>query len=852
MVRVLIVDDNPQTCSALSAVLENIADEIVCAHSGEDALRRMLDTEFACVLLDVQLPGLSGLEVADLIRQWTRSRGTPILFLTGHSESELIQRVYAVGAVDFLQKPIEPAMLRAKVSVFVSLARKSAEIEALNAELRRRDAFLVRLDETTRPLTNARALTQTAARLLGEYLAVDRCAYADVDDEQGMFHLTGDYTRNVPSIVGRYTLDQFGEEFVRSSRAEEPYVIEDVESDPRVADVLESYRQTQIRSVISVPLHKAGRFVAGMAVHQTTPRRWRPDEVELLRLVANRCWESIERARIECQLRDGEERLRLIIDNVPGLVSYMDCDLRYQFANRVYSEWFGSKGEALVGKAVREVVGNEAFERVEPFLEQALRGEPIRFEAFLPYEIGRGRHVLVSYMPQRGSNGSVQGIVALVQDISDRKGAEEERSDLLAREQEARQTAELLNQIGPALAAELDTQKLAQSITDIATSLTGAKLGALFHTAKNDEGEILNLYTLSGVNREAFAGFPMPRNTHVFGPTFRNQGVVRSDDILKDERYGKNPPYRGMPEGHVPVRSYLAVSVVSRSGDVLGALIFGHPEPARFTKAHERIVTGIAAQAAIALDNASLFREGQRTQSALMRSNEELRNANADLEQFAYSASHDLKEPLRMVAIYSQMLKRKYHGQLDAEADEYLDVTLEGAKRMEALVGDLFAYMQAITTTNEDIPPVAADTILDDALSNLKRAIDESGAIINRIPLPRLRVQQMHLLQLFQNLIGNAIKYRGGEAPVIELSAERDGYLWRLCVQDNGIGIEPQYQEQVFGIFKRLHTTDRYAGTGMGLAICQKIVHRYGGRIWVESKRTGQGSTFCFTLPGGE
>ena len=186
----------------------------------------------------------------------------------------------------------------------------------------------------------------------------------------------------------------------------------------------------------------------------------------------------------------------------------------------------------------------------------------------------------------------------------------------------------------------------------------------------------------------------------MFDPTFRGDGPVRSDDITQDPRYGQNSPYHGMPEGHLPVRSYLAAPVVSRSGEVLGGLFFGHGQPAQFTEQHEQLAIGIAAQAAIALDNARLFAESQRAREALTRMNTELRRANDALEQFAFSASHDLKEPLRMISIYSQILQRKYRGRLDEEADKYLDYAVEGVKRMERLVQDLLAYTQSVTVAH--------------------------------------------------------------------------------------------------------------------------------------------------------
>src|SRR5579859_2947647 len=215
---------------------------------------------------------------------------------------------------------------------------------------------------------------------------------------------------------------------------------------------------------------------------------------------------------------------------------------------------------------------------------------------------------------------------------------------------------------------------------------------------------------------------------------------------------------------------------------------------------------------------------------------EALREANADLQQFAYSASHDLQEPLRMVATYSEMLQRKFGGTLGPSGDEYIRYTIEGALRMEQLLRDLRAYTQASTMEQELTEDIDAGKILDRALQNLETAIKDSGALITRTALPWVRMHEFQLQQLFQNLIGNSIRYRSNASPQIHVAAQRHGKEWLFSVQDNGIGIDPQYKEQVFGIFKRLHSTAEYPGTGMGLAICQRIVERAGGRIWVESQ----------------
>jgi light-regulated signal transduction histidine kinase (bacteriophytochrome) len=237
-----------------------------------------------------------------------------------------------------------------------------------------------------------------------------------------------------------------------------------------------------------------------------------------------------------------------------------------------------------------------------------------------------------------------------------------------------------------------------------------------------------------------------------------------------------------------------------------------------------------------------------RQEQALREANAALTQSNADLQQFAYSASHDLQEPLRMVATYSEMLKKHYAGKLGPSGDEYIGYTVQGALRMEQLLGDLRAYAQVSTSGPELTEDADAGDALDRALASLDAAIKESGASIVRRPLPSVRMHEFQLQQLFQNLIGNSVRYRSSEAPRIRIAAERRGQDWLFSVQDNGIGIEPEYKEQIFALFKRLHTAAEYPGTGMGLAICQRIVERAGGRIWVDSER-GRGATFFFTVP---
>jgi two-component system, chemotaxis family, sensor kinase Cph1 len=206
-----------------------------------------------------------------------------------------------------------------------------------------------------------------------------------------------------------------------------------------------------------------------------------------------------------------------------------------------------------------------------------------------------------------------------------------------------------------------------------------------------------------------------------------------------------------------------------------------------------------------------------------------------------------LQEPLRMVSIYSQMLQKKYGSNLDAKAHQYISYTVEGATRMERLIADLLIYTGLTSTPEVSAMFVDANKPLLWAISNLRETMEQNAAVITRTVLPRVPMQAVHLQQVFQNLLGNAIKFRGGEPPRIEIDASRRGCEWLFSVKDNGIGIDGGYANHIFGIFKRLHSAAEYSGTGMGLAICKRIVECYGGRIWVESK-LGDGATFFFTI----
>jgi signal transduction histidine kinase len=237
----------------------------------------------------------------------------------------------------------------------------------------------------------------------------------------------------------------------------------------------------------------------------------------------------------------------------------------------------------------------------------------------------------------------------------------------------------------------------------------------------------------------------------------------------------------------------------------------------------------------------------RQVEENLARKADELARSNADLEQFAYVASHDLQEPLRMVAAYTQLLGERYKGKLDADADKFIGYATEGATRMQVLIQDLLAFSRVGRNTGSS-ESIDCNAAMKDVLQTLAGAIQESGAVVTHGELPALWADRTQITQIFQNLVGNALKFRGNNPPLISIQVEKTGQHWQFSVSDNGIGIAPEHADNIFVVFQRLHARTEYPGNGIGLAICKKIVERAGGRIWVESQ-AGSGSTFKFTMP---
>ena len=417
------------------------------------------------------------------------------------------------------------------------------------------------------------------------------------------------------------------------------------------------------------------------------------------------------------------------------------------------------------------------------------------------------------------------------------------RAETAAREQ--MRMIETLHRIGTMVASELDVSALVQTVTDEATALTGAAFGAFFYNVLNEHGESYMLYTLSGVPREAFSSFPMPRNTQIFDVTFRGTGVLRSDDITADPRYGKNEPYNGMPKGHLPVRSYLAVPVISRTGEVLGGLFFGHPEVGVFSEHHEQIIVGIAGWAAVAMDNARLY-------EAEHRAREEAEQANRAKSDFLATMSHELRTPLNAMIGYTDLWLLGLPAKLPEPMVEQVDRVRLSAQHLLQLIEEIltFSRIEAAQETVQ-IERTTVRQVIQAAASVVEPLAVRKGLAFH-VDLPQTDVEMLtderKCRQILINLLSNATKFTSSGS--IRLAASVEAGMLTARVIDTGDGVSAENLERIFEpFFQAGHTnTDRPGGTGLGLAVSRRLAGMLGGELTLTSE-LGVGSEFALRIP---
>ncbi|MGK3967398.1 GAF domain-containing protein [Sorangium sp. So ce118] len=540
--------------------------------------------------------------------------------------------------------------------------------------------------------------------------------------------------------------------------------------------------------------------------------------------------------QLAIELATSEARLRTLVQATTAIVWTATAEGEVAEVSPSWLEFTGqTEAEYLSGGFLEAIHPDDREPTMRAWADALASGDTnYQAEYRLRRKDGTYAYTVARAAPVRATDGSVREYVGCNMDISQQREAER-----LTREHA--EVLETLHEVGQALSAELELDALVQSVTDAGTKLSGAEFGAFFYNVNDAQGGSYMLYALSGVPKEAFSGFPMPRNTAVFATTFSGEGVIRLDDVTKDPRYGKNTPYQGPPQGHLPVTSYLAVPVVSRSGKVIGGMFFGHPKPGVFTERSEHLTVGLAAQAAVAMDNARLFREAQSLIKALERT-------NAELDQFAYVTSHDLKAPLRGIASLAQWIEEDLSDKLTGETRRQMEMLRGRVQRMEALIEGILAYSRA-TRFREKPESVNIEKLAKEVVELV--APKPPAQVALDVPPATLRTYKVPLQQVLMNLITNALKHAGREDARVIVCAHEQGERYEFSVSDNGPGIAPAFQEKVWGMFQTLQARDKVESTGIGLAIVRKIVESRGGRAWVESDGKS-GATFRFTWPKRE
>ncbi|MEO7725092.1 MAG: ATP-binding protein, partial [Chthoniobacterales bacterium] len=555
-----------------------------------------------------------------------------------------------------------------------------------------------------------------------------------------------------------------------------------------------------------------------------------------------------QRIASEAELREQSEWFRVTLGSIGDAVVTVDNHCRVTFLNPVAEDLTGWTTAAALGRSINEVLHlidertrqetrNPVADALDDGMTQSLANHTI-----LVRRDGREIPVEDSAAPIKNPAGKIIGAVMVFHDVTDRRQKEEALKEEYA-------ITEYLYEIASSISTELDLEKVVQTITDAGTRVTRAQFGAFFYNVLDEKGGSYMLYALSGVPRSAFDKFSMPRATAMFGPTFRGEGVIRLDDVRKDPRFGKNAPFHGMPKGHLPVVSYLAVPVVSRSGVVLGGLFFGHEDAAVFTLRDEKIILGIAAQAAAAMDVARLYQAEQQARALAEQ-------ANQSKDFFLAALSHELRTPLTPVLAILSSLRE------EATIPEELAADLETVRRnveLEARLIDDLLDLTRITRGKLELhcEQIELGRIIEDAISACRPDLEAKHLELIRDFTAEnitLLADSARLTQIFWNLLKNAIKFTPNEGKITiraRTEAGETGRNVRVEFEDTGIGIDPANIGRVFDAFEQgdRRVTRQFGGIGLGLAISKAIAESHQGMLTVESAGAGCGATFRLTLP---
>lgn len=560
-----------------------------------------------------------------------------------------------------------------------------------------------------------------------------------------------------------------------------------------------------------------------------------------------------ERKRTEEKLRRSEAELHTLANAIPQLAWMANPDGHIFWYNQGWYDYTGTNFAKMEGWGWQSVHDPKILPGVLKQWKQSIdTGEPFEMEFPLRGADGKFRWFLTRVNPLRDDQDRVIRWFGTNTDVEHAKQQEREL-------REQTRTLELLNQAGTVVGSTLELESLLQAVTDLATQLSGAKFGAFFYNSTDENGDAYLLYTLSGAPREAFDQFGMPRATPLFGPTFTGEGIIRSDDILEDPRYGQMAPHHGMPEGHLPVRSYLAVPVTLRNGEVAGGLFFGHSEVGVFSDRTERLIGGVAAQAAVAIDNARLYEDLNRAAEerehlleAERAARSEAERVNLMKDEFLATLSHELRTPLSAILGWAQLLATAKLP--EKEVAEGLETIERNARAQTQLIGDLLDMSRIISgKLRLDVQQTNLSGVVEQAIDSIRPSAEAKQIRVRKIVDPHsgpVAADPTRLQQVFWNLLSNAIKFTPKDGRV-DVVVERVNSQFEVAIRDSGPGIPQEVLPYIFDRFRQADssTTRTHGGLGLGLSIVKSLVELHGGSVRAMSDGEGHGSTFVVSLP---
>lgn len=900
MAKILIVDDKESNLFALENVLRRLDVQVVKASSGDDALRATLYHDFALAILDVQMPGMDGYELANLLRSDNRTTGIPIIFLSAvYSEDPYVFRGYESGGVDFITKPFNADVLLSKVRIFLELNEQKERLVQKKAAL---ETLVSRLEEEVEARAQTEeALQQAYGKLNGinrlrreailcdseegvaktclavaEELTGSKFGFIGEIDEKGLFYdialsdpgwsacrmPRSDAVRlihdmEIRGIWGRVLLDA------------KPLIVNDPLTHPDRAGIPEGH--PPIRSFMGVPLKDAGRAF-GMIALANKEGGYDQSDVQAVESLAVAFVEALQRKRMEEELRSAraelelrvrrrteelaranealsksEEKYRELIESASSVIVRMDAQGHITFINEFGRKLLGCDERGLpgcdpVGAIVAGTKGSE--QQLSAFIEEITRhpGACVEHESRIVRKDGEAVWVSWTSKAILDEYGAATGILGIGTEITARKRAEE----LLRRADRAFRTLSECNQ---ALVREREEQGLLHRICRTIVEVGGYRM-AWVGFAEFDAERSVRPVAHAGYDEGylSLAGITWADSERGKGPT---GSAVRTGSIHIARDLSTHPDFTPWRAGALERGFASSIALpLTAEGRPFGALSIYAPESDAFDEKEVQFLDSLAENLSYGIASIRTGIERRRAEEELRSHTAKVELINQELQEFAFIASHDLQEPLRKIQVFADRLKNVYTDVLGEAGNDYLTRMENAANRMQHLIRDLLKYSR-VATKPDTLSDVDLNDIAEEVVQIFDASLSQSGGRVEIARLPVVRADEAQMKQLFQNLIGNALKFqREGVTPFVRIYTSVNGYGRRIIFEDNGIGFEEKYLDRIFAPFQRLHSQKEYQGTGMGLALCRKIVERHGGAIAAQSI-PGVGSTFIVTLPAG-